>query len=131
MAQSKAWIRRFGMGTLVGLAMLYWLLSSGPRLWRAMRIRRRVARVRRGEASGADATLLYERMLQVVRRQGYQKPVWFTPMEFARSLPATPMGRTVEEFTTAYNAVRFGDRREAAPRLSALLDELDRPLKKP
>ena len=44
-----------------------------------MRMRRRVERVRRGEASGADATLLYQRMLQVLRRQGYQKPVWFTP----------------------------------------------------
>jgi hypothetical protein len=128
---SKAWIRRFGMGTLVGLVLAYWLWSSGPRLWRAMRIRRRVERVRRGEACGADATLLYERMLQVLRRQGYQKPLWFTPVEFARSLPATPMGRTVEEFTTAYNAVRFGDRREAALRLSALLDELERPRKNP
>jgi hypothetical protein len=96
-----------------------------------MRMRRRVERVRRGEGSGADATLLYERMLQVVRRQGYQKPVWFTPVEFARSLPATHMGRTVEEFTNAYNAVRFGNRREAAPRLSALLDDLERPRKKP
>jgi hypothetical protein len=130
-AQSKVWIRRFGTGTLVGLAMAYWLWSAGPRLWRAMRMRRRVERVRRGEGSGADATLLYERMLQVVRRQGYQKPVWFTPVEFARSLPATHMGRTVEEFTNAYNAVRFGNRREAAPRLSALLDDLERPRKKP
>jgi len=95
-------------------------------LWRTLRMRRRVQRVRRGEASGADATLLYERMLQVLRRRGYQKPVWFTPMEFARSLPATPMGRAVEEFTAAYNAVRYGGRGDAAPRLSALLDELER-----
>jgi len=33
----------------------------------------------------------------------------------------------VEEFTTAYNDVRYGDRREAAPRLSLLLDALERP----
>jgi transglutaminase-like putative cysteine protease len=129
-ARAKAWVRRFGLGACAALLMAYWLWSSGPRLWRALRIRRRVERVRRGEVSGADATLLYERMLQVLRRKGYQKPVWFTPMEFARSLPATPMGRAVEEFTTAYNAVRYGGRREAAPRLSALLDELQRPPKK-
>jgi len=130
-ARTKAWTQRFGMASLVGLLMAYWLWSNGPRLWRAMRIRRRVERVRRGEASGADATLLYERMLHVLRRQGYQKPVWFTPMEFARSLPATPTGRAVEEFTAAYNAVRYGGYREAAPRLSALLDELERPRKEP
>jgi protein-glutamine gamma-glutamyltransferase len=129
-AQAKVWFRRFGTGVLVALLMAYWVWWSGPELWRAMRMRRRVERVRRGQGSGADATLLYERMLQVLRRQGYQKPAWFTPMEFARSLPATRMGRAVEEFTTAYNAVRYGGSMEAAPRLSALLDELERSPKK-
>jgi hypothetical protein len=125
--QGKSWLRRFGAGvlvTLLGGCGLWW---RGPSLWRAMRMRRRVERVRRGEASGADATVLYQRMLQVLRRQGYQKPVWFTPLEFARSLPATPLRRTVEEFTAAYNDVRYGERREAAPRLSLLLDALERP----
>jgi transglutaminase-like putative cysteine protease len=130
-ARAKTWTRRFGMAALVGLMVVFWAWSSGPRLWRALRIRRRVQRVRRGEASGADATLLYERMLHVLRRRGYQKPVWFTPVEFARSLPADPMGRAVGEFTAAYNAVRFGGRPEAAPRMSALLDELERRPKKP
>ena len=46
---------------------------AGPRLWRALRIRRRVERVRRGEANVADATLLYERMLQVLRAAGISK----------------------------------------------------------
>ena len=63
----------------------------------------------------------------LLRRKGYQKPVWFTPLEFARSLPSSPLARTVEEFTAAYNDVRYGDRREAAPRLSLLLDALERP----
>ena len=127
--RAKSWGRRYGNAALIALLAGYWLWSSGPKFWRAMRMRRRVERIRRGEASGADATLLYERMLHVLQRQGYQKPVWFTPMEFARSLPATPMGRAVAEFTTAYNAVRYGGSREAAPRLSALLDELERPRK--
>lgn len=129
--RARVWLARFGAAAVVGLLIAYWLWRSGSRPWRAMRMRRSVERVRRGEASGADATLLYERMLQVLRRQGYQKPVWFTPVEFARSLPATPMGRAVDEFTAAYNAVRFGGRRDAAPRLSALLDELERPRKRP
>jgi hypothetical protein len=129
-ARGKVWFRRFGMGALITLLVAYLLWSGGPGLWRAIRMRRRVERVRRGEASGADATLLYERMLEVLRRQGFQKPVWFTPLEFARSLPATPLGRTVEEFTAAYNHVRYGGRADAAPRMSVLLDELERPRKK-
>jgi hypothetical protein len=129
-ARAKAWARRFGLGAVLGLLAVYLLWSVGPKLWRGLRIRRRVARVRRGEASVADATLLYERMLQVLERQGYRKPAWFTPVEFARSLASNPRGRTVEEFTVAYNALRFGGRTEAAPRLSILLDELERPVRR-
>jgi hypothetical protein len=32
----------------------------------------------------------------------------------------------VGEFTAAYNALRFGGRADAAPRLSILLEELER-----
>jgi hypothetical protein len=103
---------------------LLWLV--GPRLVGMVRLRRRVQRLRRGEAQGADATLLYERMLRVLKRHGFQKPAWFTPVEFARSLVGTPLGAAVVEFTSAYNALRFGGRTEVAPRLSALLDQLER-----
>jgi hypothetical protein len=81
--------------------------------------------VRRGQASVADATLLYNRMLEIVKRAGYQKPPWFTPAEFAASLDGSPLGRAVGEFTTTYNALRFGGHTEMAPRLSSLLDELE------
>ena len=106
------------------LAAAIWLL--GPRLARRLRIRRRVERVRRGEASVADATLLYERMLKALKRRGYDKPTWFTPAEFAAALPPAAAGDTVREFTTAYNALRFGGRGDAAPRLSSLLDIIER-----
>jgi len=129
-ARGRLWLRRFGPAALAALLTIGLIWARGPKLWRALRMRRRVERVRRGEASGADATLLYERMLQVLRRQGYQKPVWFTPLEFARSLPATPLAQTVEQFTAAYNDVRYGGRAGAAPRMSRLLDELERPRKK-
>src|ERR1035441_7785651 len=124
--RGKAWLKRWGPST--GLAavagLLFWLVA--PRLASLLRLRRRVQRLRRGEAQGADATLLYERMLRVLKRQGFQKPVWFTPVEFALSLGATPLGAVVVEFTSAYNALRFGRRTEVAPRLSALLDRLER-----
>ncbi|HXB72308.1 MAG TPA: DUF3488 and transglutaminase-like domain-containing protein [Candidatus Acidoferrales bacterium] len=117
--------RRFGIWVLSGpvAGMLIWLL--GPPVLRLLRVRRHVERVRRGQASMADATLLYERMLHILKRRGYQKPAWFTPAEFAAGLPRTPLGTTVVEFTTTYNALRFGGHTEVAPRLSALLDELD------
>ncbi|HMC61827.1 MAG TPA: DUF3488 and transglutaminase-like domain-containing protein, partial [Candidatus Solibacter sp.] len=117
--------RRFGSWVLAGLAagMLTWLL--GPPVFRLLQVRRQVERVRRGQASMADATLLYERMLHILKRRGYQKPAWFTPAEFAASLPRTGLGASVEEFTATYNTLRFGGRTEVAPRLSVLLDELD------
>jgi hypothetical protein len=108
---------------LVGIAAV---LLLGPRLIRILRITRRVRRVRRGHAGTGDATLLYQRMLHILQRRGYQKPPWFTPAEFAASLPATGLGIAVIEFTATYNAWRFGGRTELAPRLSGLLDELER-----
>jgi transglutaminase-like putative cysteine protease len=119
------WLRRISPRVLaaVGLGVLLWL-AAAPAI-RALGMRRRVRRVRRGQAAAGDAALLYRRMLQVLKRRGYQKPPWFTPLEFAASLPRTPLGSTAGEFTAAYNAWRFGGRRELAPRLTALLEELE------
>jgi hypothetical protein len=120
------WARRFGWKSLVWVAALAALgFAAGP-LIRLMKIRRRVERVRRGQASVADATLLYQRMLHILKRRGYQKPIWFTPAEFAASLPPTPLGNSVGEFTATYNALRFGGHAEAAPILSILLDRMER-----
>jgi transglutaminase-like putative cysteine protease len=118
--------RRFGLRAAGVLLAAVWLWVFLPPLVRRLRMRRRVERVRRGQASVADATVLYERMLHVVKRHGYHKPVWFTPAEFAGSLPPDALGVAVTEFTLAYNAVRFGGRTEVAPRLSILLDRLER-----
>ena len=116
--------RLIRLAVVLGLGLSVWLL--GPRLIRLLRVRRRVERVRRGEASVDDATLLYRRMLHILKRKGYQKPAWYTPAEFAASLPPGARGRAVLEFTRAYNALRFGGRTEAAAQLSVLLDELER-----
>jgi transglutaminase-like putative cysteine protease len=120
------WVRRFGPWILaaLGLGVLLWFAI--PPAIRALWMRCRVRRVRRGQANLGDAALLYRRMLQILKRRGYQKPPWFTPVEFAASLPRTQMGIVVGEFTAAYNAWRFGGQREEAPRLSLLLDQLER-----
>ena len=123
---ARLWMRQFGIGTALMLALgaLIWL--AGPPLVRLVRVRSHVRRVRRGRAAVGDATLLYERMLHILRRRGYQKPPWFTPAEFARSLPPTELGAAVSEFTATYNAWRFGGHTEMAPRLSHLLQAVER-----
>lgn len=124
------WIRtsfvRFGPSAGVALVLggVLWML--GPKLLGVFRLRQRVRRARRGQAGAGDATLLYRRMLQILRRRGYQKPAWFTPAEFAASLPRSGLGPAVTEFTETYNAWRFGGHGDLAPRLSGLLDELER-----
>ena len=114
-------LEEWGLAGLLAAAL--WLVA--PRLARRLRIRRRVERVRRGEAEVADATLLYERMLEALKRRGFDKPAWFTPLEFASALPRGAAGDTVREFTTAYNALRFGGRGGAAMRLTTLLDAIE------
>ena len=112
-----------GSAVLVLLAGCGWFF--GPHLLRLARLWTGVRRVRRGNAATGDATLLYERMLQVLKRRGYQKPAWFTPAEFVASLPPSPFGTTVGEFTATYNEWRFGGRAEVAFRLSEILDRLE------
>jgi hypothetical protein len=119
------WARLFGWQSLVWIAALAALAFAVGPLLRLMHIRRRVERVRRGQASVADATVLYQRMLHILKRRGYQKPLWFTPAEFAASLPPTPLGDSVGEFTATYNALRFGGHTEAASTLSILLDRIE------
>ena len=78
------WARRFGWQALAWAAGLVALgLAAGP-LLRLLRMRRRVERVRRGQASVADATLLYQRMLHILKRRGYQKPPGSRPRSSPR-----------------------------------------------
>jgi Domain of unknown function (DUF4129) len=68
------------------------VLPGGPPLVRLLRMRLRLSRARRGQAGMADATGLYRRMLDIVRRRGYERPPWFTPAELAASLLRNPLG---------------------------------------
>jgi transglutaminase-like putative cysteine protease len=125
LTSARSWLVNSGLWWLVALACGVLGVWSAPKLWRVWRIRLGVWRLRRGQASVADATLLYGRMLKLLRRRGYEKPAWFTPYEFACSLPPSEMGMLVLQFTSAYNALRFGGQADAAPRLSALLEDLE------
>jgi protein-glutamine gamma-glutamyltransferase len=120
------WLRRYVLYLFPAIAVGLGIWRWGPRLIRILRVRRRVESVRRGKATVADATLLYRRMLHILKRRGYQKPAWFTPAEFAASLPPGALKAALSEFTAVYNALRFGGRTAVAPLLSSLLDELER-----
>jgi transglutaminase-like putative cysteine protease len=123
---AKSVLAGYGAWFVGLLALTLAIVIAGPRAWRLLQIHRRVRRVRRGQASVADATLLYERMEQVLRKRGYQRPPWLTPQEFSRLLPSEPMTEVVAKFTSAYNDLRFGGKLDAAPQLSILLDQLER-----
>jgi protein-glutamine gamma-glutamyltransferase len=81
----------------------------------------------RGTGSGAsvEATVLYERMLRSLKKRGFQKPPWFTPGEFALTLPDTELGQRVTEFTNGYQELRFGDGSESG-HLEGLLERIER-----
>lgn len=115
--------RQHGWKVALILAMLAVIFLSAPVLWRRWKAMARVRRVRRGEVSISDATVLYERMLEILRQRGMEKPGWVTPREFASKLG--PSASVVAEFTTAYNELRFGVRKDAAARMVALLERLE------
>lgn len=113
------------VAVLLGLALAALGWKIGRPWLRRTGVRRRVSGIRRGQVSEDDATVLYERMLELLSRQGYHKPAWFTPAEFAGTLNWSAWGSQVAQFTVAYNAARFGARREASARLAKLLDDLE------
>ncbi len=124
-AAARDFIRRYGyvlFGVLVLAALAKFLGPDGWKWWAA---RRRMIKVQRGEGSASDATLLYQRMLKALRRRGIEKPVWLTPCEFARVLQEPELSLLIEDFTSAYNELRFGRNPEAAGRIFALLERLE------
>ena len=110
------------IGALV-LAVLIALLRRpvGRRISEWLQVRR----VQRGLGEASDATVLYSKMLAVMKKRGFEKPSWITPSEFARLLPPSESTRLVADFTHQYNALRFGGRRESAAAMMALLERLE------
>jgi hypothetical protein len=117
--------KRYGiwLSSVAALALLAGLFGKDG--WRWWSTRRRVLKVQRGEAEASDATLLYHRMLKVLKGRGVEKPAWLTPCEFARVLEEREVAVLVEDLTSAYNELRFGGNAEAAGRMVVLLERLE------
>jgi transglutaminase-like putative cysteine protease len=125
-AAVTAWAGRYGVAALIAALLAGAAWWSFPRLWTWWKTLARVRQVQRGAARTSDATLLYARMLALLRRRGFERPAWITPAEFARLLPASETATLVARFTTAYNDLRFGGDRDAALRMMQSLEALER-----
>ncbi|MBI3210076.1 MAG: DUF3488 domain-containing protein [Candidatus Solibacter usitatus] len=101
-------------------------LLSVPLLVRKWVHAGRQRRAKRGQASASDATLLYRRMEQILRKRKLERPAWVTPLEFAAMPRDAETAAVLRDFTAAYNELRFGNRIEAAPRLAKLLEAMER-----
>ncbi len=121
----KALARRFGVFALGVIALLLMTMFFGRDGWRWWRARQRMLKVQRGSADASDATLLYQRMLKALRRRGIEKPAWLTPCEFARVVEEPELSLLVEDFTSAYNELRFGRNADVAGRIFVLLEQLE------
>jgi protein-glutamine gamma-glutamyltransferase len=116
---------RYGFALLAAAMLAILVQLFGGDVWRWWKSRQRVLKVQRGEAEASDATVLYHRMLKVLRRRGIEKPPWVTPFEFARVLQEPELSLLVVDLTAAYNELRFGRNAEAAGRIVSLLEQLE------
>ena len=133
MSQVRTWrayatelLKRYGAPLAAGFITIAAIIFYGPAVLRLWRTRQRIRRVQRGQVDASDATLLYQRMLRILERRGFERPAWITPGEFARTLPASEISPLVDDLTEAYQELRYGGRREAGPRMLILLDQLER-----
>ncbi|MBI4875820.1 MAG: DUF3488 domain-containing protein, partial [Acidobacteria bacterium] len=118
--EAAAWTRLHAGRLAVLLAASVLLALFGPKLWRWLRVRQRVNRLRRGRIEVSDATLLYRRMLRLLKARGIEKPAWLTPIEFVQLLPPSETAALAHELTAAYNELRFGGKLESAARMRSL-----------
>ena len=70
------------------------------------------------------ATLLYQQMLALLGRRGWQKRAGQTPLEFAAAVSAPGVAAPVGEFTRLYLVVRFGAAPCEAASMQRLLTEV-------
>jgi hypothetical protein len=122
---AATWLPKAAAGFTAVALLVAGAIMFGPGFLAWLRRRRRVEKLKRGEARATDATLLYERMLTLLHRQGIQKPTWMTPAEFVEALPGTAPRELIAEATSLYQQMRFGHQLTAAPRLLAVLDRLE------
>ena len=110
------------IGALFAAVLLVWAL---PRLLRQWRRHQKDEQLRKGNAGASDATILYERMLALLRARNLEKPVWMTPNEFVQVITDPRLSQVVGELTGAYQGLRFGRQPAMAPKIIGLLEELE------
>jgi protein-glutamine gamma-glutamyltransferase len=118
-------LKQYGAPLAAALVAVALLILYGPSARNAWSLRRRMKRVERGVVEQSDASLLYSRMLRNLERRGIEKPAWLTANEFARLIPDSEITPLVEDVTLLYNDLRFGAKREAGPRMLALIEQLE------
>lgn len=106
------------------LALIIACALYGPTAVEWWKRRAQVRKIGGGRSEPSDATILYQQMLALLAKRGVQKPAWYTPVEFARVVKTPQMAPLVEEATAAYNELRFGGRRDAAPRMLRVLEQI-------
>ncbi|HLJ51500.1 MAG TPA: DUF3488 and transglutaminase-like domain-containing protein [Bryobacteraceae bacterium] len=112
----------FGIVVTFLLIVLPWRFGKVWLHW--LQAERRVRKVSRGEVRASDATVLYLRLLKLLKSRGFEKPAWLTPMEFARVIPESELSLLVQDFTESYNHLRFGADTEAAARMMGIIERL-------
>jgi transglutaminase-like putative cysteine protease len=108
------------------------LLAFGRSWLEHLRSAWQVRRIRINRVRPSDAVILYEHMLRIMKKRGYQKPAWFTPREFAATVRLNARESAMEsagegaidEFTECYIALRYGGENGAAERMKEILGEL-------
>jgi len=115
------------LATLAVCAIFVWLAWwLAPKFWTLWRRQRGDEQLRARPAQAADATLLYHRLLDALRRHGNEKPAWLTPREFARTLGQSPHAELVNEATELYHELRYGARQQPAHRLLDIVTAIER-----
>ncbi|MBK7927438.1 MAG: DUF3488 domain-containing protein [Bryobacterales bacterium] len=123
----SAAIDRRTVATLVVCSVMVWLVWwFAPRFWTLWRRQKTDEWLRARPAQAADATLLYQRLLDALRKHGNEKPAWLTPREFARTLTQSPHAELVNEATEIYHELRYGARQQPAHRLLDIVTALER-----
>jgi len=110
------------VAVVVWLTLVWWCV---PRILVWWRSRQQAKKLQRGEVNASDATLLYERMLRFLKKQGSEKPAWMTPQEFSGLVQPVERAVLVRQFTGAYHELRYGGDARAATRMVALLEEME------
>ena len=104
-----------------GLAAALLLVLGSGRLLAFWRRSAAQVRSRAGRATVRDATVAYQRLLDLLARRGYRKTPSMSAREFLPAVRDPLLSPLVAEFTVAYESARFGGAVDLVPHLYSLL----------